>query len=77
MCDCIKETNEALAKETTNTELDVPIVLNHETMELKAEYVLVATRKRNKYQRARPKKLFASYCPFCGRKYPQGKASIP
>lgn len=70
MCNCIDETNQALVDMGSNTELDIPILIDFTTGETGAsQSVLVATRKHNDKDRRKPTYIFASYCPFCGVKY--------
>ena len=73
MCNCINLVNDNLEKQTDNTKLDIPIVFNQATNELKADMACVATTKRDDHSRKRAARLFAAYCPFCGEKYPDAK----
>ncbi len=38
---------------------------------------LVQTMKRDDKKRGKPSYLMASYCPFCGVKYPDSKGATP
>mgnify|MGYP001561093374 CR=1 FL=1 len=67
MCNCIAEIENAL--KDTNTRLDVPIVLNSKSGELSANRVTITTAKRDQKKRKEASRIFASYCPFCGKKY--------
>jgi hypothetical protein len=52
-----------------NTKLVMPVLL----FNTRGDRVIIATCKRDEKKRERPKFLFASYCPFCGKKYPEEK----
>lgn len=67
MCNCIIEAEKAL--KDTNTILDVPILFNQKSGQLSANRLTIATAKRNPKKREKPSRIFASYCPFCGKKY--------
>lgn len=61
MCDCIKTTNELLAKEH-NGELVVTLFGNPQRTSIEVQ-------KLDSKKRVKPPRLIASYCPFCGEKY--------
>lgn len=67
MCNCIAEAEKAL--KDTNTTLDVPIVINSKSGKISANRLTVTTIKRDMKKREQPSRIFASYCPFCGKKY--------
>ena len=69
-CNCIKEVNEALVD--SNTRLDVPTVANLLTGQLRSDRVTISTYKRDSKKRGSLPKIFAVYCPFCGKKYQEG-----
>ncbi len=60
MCDCITETNKDLRP--LNLQLVTPI--------FGPEKVLVEVTKISSKIRGQPK-LFATFCPFCGERYPE------
>ena len=61
MCDCIPRVNELLAEH--NTVLNVPMI--------GPKVALIETRKLDTKNRVKPSAMFASFCPFCGEKYPE------
>lgn len=62
MCDCIEKCNADLAQsEFPNTMIEYPL--------WGPKMTFVVTCKRDEKVRQKPKRLFASYCPFCGEKY--------
>ena len=69
MCNCISEAEKSL--KDTNTKLDVPITFNQKSGQLSANRLTIATTKRDPKKREKVNRLFASYCPFCGKKYPK------
>lgn len=72
MCDCIEEINKNLKEKTENTELDIPMIWNLKGIKTQ-QRVIIATRKRVAKIRKTPIKLFATYCPFCGKPYEEAK----
>jgi len=71
MCDCIGQTDHLLAG--TNTALDVQLLWRpmRKMMDLRTRIV---TMKRNPQLRGakhKPLRLVATYCPFCGERYPE------
>lgn len=68
MCDCVKLVGEALKE--TNTELAIEFRINFETRKTSI-WPTIATRKRDSKNREAAKKLFPTFCPFCGKKYPK------
>jgi len=69
MCDCIETINEKLKEADTNTALDVPFMLNFTSNAVRADRLIVTTRKINSKSRKKAQRIFCSYCPFCGEKY--------
>lgn len=65
MCKCIATVNKKLAEH--NTQIEVPIIGPNRPF--------VATVKINYMKRGRPKMMFATYCPFCGKKYPEPRGN--
>lgn len=65
MCDCMKQINDELAQ--YNTRLDPVMALRDGTLHMAG--VRIETVKIDSKKRGRPKRLVASYCPFCGKKY--------
>lgn len=63
MCDCITSVNAQLAPH--NTKIVVPM------WALSGIYTpFIETAKLDTKQRGKAKALFASFCPFCGERYP-------
>jgi hypothetical protein len=62
LCDCVKLSNEELAKHNTRLELAF-------TMTGVMPNVLISTEKVDTKKRAGPIRLFAAFCPFCGEEY--------
>lgn len=62
MCNCIIEINDTLKQ--TNTELNVPFMLNDSSPR-----AIVSAVKRDTKNRENPMNILAIYCPFCGEKY--------
>jgi len=68
MCDCVRLINDhLLMSDYPNTMVETPL--------FGTQITFVTTCKRNIKERGRPKRVFASYCPFCGQKY-MGDAAI-
>jgi len=59
-CDCIARVNKEMA--SFNTKIHLPW--------FGPQQPFVETIKADDSKRGKPRKLFASYCPFCGRPYP-------
>lgn len=70
MCDCMKLINDELAQYNTRI---IPVMVLREG-QFQTVGVRVETEKVNPKQRGRPKRLVASYCPFCGEKYEDGRS---
>jgi peptide deformylase len=72
MCDCVDKVNKLL--EPYNTCLTIPIVFSLVGELTRPEQVLVQTEKIDTKKRTgTAKKLFATYCPFCGNNYLDGQ----
>jgi hypothetical protein len=65
MCSCLEETNKILAKD--NTEITFMFYL----MGNKQPKALIQTQKRNPKIKGAPKRIAATFCPFCGERYDQ------
>ena len=65
MCDCMKLINDELAQ--YNTRIIPVMALRDGTFHMAG--VRIETEKIDSKKRGRPKRLVASYCPFCGKKY--------
>lgn len=62
MCECAALVNKSLAdSEHPNTMVETPM--------WGPQITFVVTCKRDERIRGKPKRVFASYCPFCGVKY--------
>jgi hypothetical protein len=70
MCDCIETANKHLAE--FNTKIELPMWTSSGTRR-----PFVQTVKFDEKKRVKPRAMFASYCPFCGEKYTDGKTDIP
>lgn len=64
-CKCIEKTNEQLLR--FNTQLSLPVLVFGD--DLTKDSVIIATEKADPKSRTSPKRVFASYCPFCGTAY--------
>lgn len=60
MCECILTVNQELAQH--NTRIHMPII--------GPKIPFVETIKVDEKRRGKPVRMFATYCPFCGEKYP-------
>lgn len=60
MCECLAKVNEELAKH--NTRIEIPWI--------GPQVPFVQTIKRDEKKRGKPVRMFATFCPFCGVKYP-------
>lgn len=71
MCDCIEMTNKDLQENHIefNTRIHIPIVFDFKNGLCKEPQAMIVTEKLDDKKRVKPIKLFASYCPFCGKKY--------
>lgn len=66
MCDCIKRLNGKLRE--YNTELAVNL--------LNPVYCVIATSKVDRKKRGSPTIVAATFCPFCGKKYPETRSTL-
>jgi hypothetical protein len=66
MCDCISTVNAMLSDH--NTRITIPLI--------GPQLPFVQTEKLDEKRRGKPSFMFASFCPFCGEKYPRAKAEI-
>ena len=71
MCDCAKLIQDELEKNGSNTMLDIPILFNFEKGTSRTDKVKIVTTKRDSRKREKAKSFFATFCPFCGEKYPE------
>jgi hypothetical protein len=65
MCDCINRTNKRFAEHKLNTKL-APAYFPSGRVRL-----VVATCKVNEKEKGKAMNMIATYCPFCGEKYPE------
>lgn len=65
MCNCVAKVNVNLAK--YNTVLETTLF---------SFWALVRTGKVDRKKRGKPSTVAASYCPFCGNKYPSKKSDL-
>lgn len=70
MCNCIELVNKEL--KGYNTRLVIPISLNQHGLKA-IEKVVCVTEKDNARDKRKAVKIFATYCPFCGKKYEEEK----
>lgn len=61
-CKCIEKVDKALKEQ--NTRLVVAIFLDGSP-----ERAIIEVEKIDSKNRTRPKRMIASFCPFCGKKY--------
>ncbi|MCK9599029.1 MAG: hypothetical protein M0R06_08320 [Sphaerochaeta sp.] len=75
MCDCVKDINEKLKEKNLRLSEDFVIDIQNAKINtalfLTTEFIDSSKKKRGEH----PKHFFLSYCPFCGKKYPQPKKS--
>ena len=67
-CGCIAKVNAELANRNANTEIVVPFV--------GPQRPFIETMKADNRSRGKPAKVFATFCPFCGVKYPAERAAL-
>lgn len=67
-CSCIEKVDAKLADRGDNTKILVPW--------FGPQRPFVETTKLDASKRGKPSKLFASFCPFCGVKYPEGDSNL-
>lgn len=67
-CQCIAKVDAELAARGDNTMILVPLI--------GPQRPFVETTKADSQKRGKPSKLFANFCPFCGSKYPAGRAAL-
>jgi hypothetical protein len=65
-CDCVAKVNEMLAG--NNTKIVLPMIGPQRTF--------VETCKVDEKKRGKPSLMFASFCPFCGSKYPPASKTL-
>jgi len=70
MCDCISKVNRLLREH--NTEIDA-VSAWHPKGWIE-ERLLVPTRRIDSKRRKGPMKVFASFCPMCGKEIPKTEA---
>ena len=68
MCKCVSLVNKKLAEH--NTEICLIGTINPKNGRYE-ERMIVPTIKLNNRKRGNAMKVFASYCPMCGEKYPE------
>lgn len=71
MCNCHLLVDQQLEEKGSNTRLDIPLVFHQG--QVSTHIVSITTCKRDIKKREKPIKVFATYCPFCGEKYPKNK----
>jgi hypothetical protein len=67
MCDCIELLNKAYADKGINTQVSQAVAWDGVI-----ENAMVVVEKRNPRMHGKAVKIFASYCPFCGKRYDVG-----
>lgn len=71
-CTCLQQINEALAKdEKQNTVVGNSLILNFKTGRERV-VVEIATYKRDSRSRVKKRGMIPTFCPFCGKRYPDG-----
>lgn len=68
-CNCIKKVNNELRLSGTNTQLDIPLLLDYEARVIASSVCQISARKIDDRKREPAKIILATYCPFCGKKY--------
>jgi hypothetical protein len=72
MCNCIDRVNRGI--KIYNSELHIPETIDFESGECKSvDRVMVMADKIGAGKYGTGRNLFATYCPFCGKKYPSIK----
>ncbi len=66
MCDCLELTNKTLADQGFNTFVDHTLPFFGGVAQ-----AVLHTSKIDENKRGKPMTMIASYCPFCGEKYPK------
>lgn len=69
-CRCFEQAQKAL--KPYNTELVTHFLMNFKTGKSRMSHPSVVTAKLNSKSRQPAKTVFCTYCPFCGKKYPNG-----
>ena len=73
-CRCIDKTNKALENAGYNSRVEEPFLLVFRDSPKQPRRCLIRTENVDSKMRSAPVKLFATFCPFCGVKYPEPKA---
>jgi len=68
-CDCFTKVNRLLREH--NTAVDLCDTINMKTGNFERRMV-VPTKRIDTKKRKGPMRVFATYCPMCGDKYPSG-----
>jgi len=68
MCDCLEKTQEAL--EDYNTRIVTTMQMDFERGRMRS-LPLLAVEKIDKKKRKKPITVVPTYCPICGKKYPE------
>lgn len=66
MCNCIELVDAELVEH--NTQINVTMTLGQKPLRARVD-----THKIDDHKRGRPMTVTATYCPFCGKKYLEGK----
>jgi len=74
MCNCITVANKALREH--NTAIHLVDTINMKTGNFERR-MSVPTARIDAKKRKRPMKVFATYCPMCGEKYPERDTDKP
>jgi len=64
MCDCIGTVDKLLADQDKNTKLAIGLSLKGGP-----SLIMLTTQKVDRSKRKGPVSVYATYCPFCGRRY--------
>lgn len=67
-CTCITQANEQLAKD--NARIARTMLLNLDSSAATISGAMIVVEKIDSKKRTKLPTLFASYCPICGKKYP-------
>lgn len=68
MCNCVSMVNRELVKH--NTEISMVDTISMVTGQFERR-MAVPTQRINTRKRGTPMKVFATFCPMCGEKYPE------
>lgn len=72
-CNCITVVNDDMKAKGRDCRIDYAIVMIGDTSKKMVARCQIVTERPSKKRKA-PETVIATYCPFCGTKYPSGNA---